>query len=491
MVSINPTLNTIPTIAYLTAALRLGQPFDAKVINVSPQIDKIAITLQLNKQLTVLVQTSPGLTITPGQTLSIVVDQLSPELQFKLLLAPPINTATSTKPEIRLTAIGYYKPSNTLPAVNNNTPAVPLTLKQQLTATVTQINGPQIQLQLALANPTTGTNKTPVNIELKQIINFAELQIRNLPIGASLKLEVTKTGLQPEFKILPAISQTTAENIPELIKQLLPQHEAPPVLLNQLKAALPELIASKRIPETLKQLAQQILQELPQSPAHIDSQSLKTAISNAGLFLESKLALNIKQPNIDIKADFKGNLLKLKHALEGEIEQQKSISPEFPELNTLKDLQQKTEQTLAKLVLDQLISLPKEETGKQIWQLDIPFLDRGQVQTAQLKIEYEPNPKTAETEPENRHDWSVKLTLEPPGLGTINCTIVSKNNVINSYFLSQKESTADLISQYLGHLKSQFENSGLATGQLIAHNQVVTPPSHTQHANPTLFSDKA
>ncbi|MCK9396971.1 MAG: flagellar hook-length control protein FliK [Methylobacter sp.] len=416
---------------------------------------------------------------------------------------------------------------------------------QPLEAKIISIAGNKIQLQVFTAE--TGNKQTAViNIDRTQLANAPS----NLKAGQSLNLEIIKTGTAPEFKVIPAATNIPEAKIAEFVKQFLPRHEASPIFLNQLIKDLPQLMKNESVPQALKDIAAKIIQNLPPKEQLITSQGLKQSIVNSGLFLETKLQsadlikelpqlirnesvpqslqriaaeilqnLTQKEPLLDspgvtaskpvseaepaslkdapietpkgatglITHDFKGNLLKFIQALKQELTHQGAQPLNQVDLELLKNLQNKTENTVAKIVLDQLTSLPKDDTPKQLWIIDIPFIDKQQAESVRIEVQRDKENK----QQSGNHDWSVNITITPPELGTIHCLVSYRNDVINTYFKSQNNQTTELIKHNLDYLKNQFEESGLKPGHMDAHDGAQkTQPSH-QLAGKKLFDDKA
>jgi len=140
-------------------------------------------------------------------------------------------------------------------------------------------------------------------------------------------------------------------------------------------------------------------------------------------------------------------------------------------------------------VLDQLMSLPKEDNPKQLWIIDIPFIDRQQAESVRIEVQQD---KSKENEQQSGNgDWSVNITITPPGLGTIHCIVSYQNDVINTFFKSQNTQTTELIKHNLNYLKNQLEESGLKTGHMDAHagSQKIQPAHRLSEKK--LFDDKA
>lgn len=308
--------------------------------------------------------------------------------------------------------------------------------------------------------------------------------VQNLPpkeqlvTSQGLKLAIANSGLFLEAKLPPALVQA------ELIKEL------------------PQLIKNESVPQSLQRIAAEILQNLTQKQPLLNNPVLQQLATNTTPISETELAaLKLNLPltvegesgNAKTNAlgaeDFKANLLKFIHALKQELASQGEQPLNKTDIDLLKNLQNKTENTVAKLVLDQLMSLPKEDSPKQLWVIDIPFIDRQQAETVKIEIQRDKENKKQS----GSGDWSVNITITPPELGTIQCMVSYRNDAINTFFKSQNTQTTELIKHNLDYLKNQLEESGLKTGHMDAHDGA----QKTQAAHPhqltgkKLFDDNA
>ncbi|MGZ4969013.1 MAG: flagellar hook-length control protein FliK [Methylobacter sp.] len=309
--------------------------------------------------------------------------------------------------------------------------------------------------------------------------------VQNLPpkeqliTSQGLKQAIANSGLFLEAKLPPAMSQV------ELIKEL------------------PQLIKNESVPQSLQRIATEILQNLTQKQPLPNSSGLEQAIMKPTPKTETPSS-TLNPPNAGdntsktgalgdagfIAEDFKANLLKFVQALKQEITQQNGDQPlNQVDLDLLKNLQHKTENTVAKLVLDQLMSLPKEDSPKQLWIIDIPFIDRQQAESLRIEVQQDKENK----QQSGNGDWSVNITITPPSLGTIHCIVSYRNDVINTFFKSRNTQTTELIKHNLDYLKNQLEESGLKTGHMDAHDG--TQKTQTAHpyqlSGKKLFDDKA
>jgi len=301
--------------------------------------------------------------------------------------------------------------------------------------------------------------------------------VQNLPpkeqliTSQGLKSAIVNSGLFLEAKVPSAMTQA------ELIKEL------------------PQLIKNESVPQSLQRIAAEILQNLTPKESLVNN---GPGINSRPLQGSQLVPAQLNQPDTGNNApkagalgaeDFKANLLKFIQALKQEITAQDEQPLKQVDLDLLKNLQHKTENTVAKLVLDQLMSLPKEDNPKQLWIIDIPFIDRQQAESVRIEVQQD---KSKENEQQSGNgDWSVNITITPPGLGTIHCIVSYQNDVINTFFKSQNTQTTELIKHNLNYLKNQLEESGLKTGHMDAHagSQKIQPAHRLSEKK--LFDDKA
>ncbi|NOT85777.1 MAG: flagellar hook-length control protein FliK, partial [Methylococcaceae bacterium] len=158
------------------------------------------------------------------------------------------------------------------------------------------------------------------------------------------------------------------------------------------------------------------------------------------------------------------------------------------ELAALKVLNANTTGALNKLLVDQLASLPKEDSPKQVWLVEIPFLMPHGTDSLKLEVEHDRG-QAAETN--QMPCWSVTLTLTPPGLGILYCKVSFVDGVLNTYFRSEDAKTLRMIEQQSEQLRVQFAAVGLKPGHIdMQKGQLGKPLSDKLH-HQTLFDDRA
>lgn len=475
--------------------LKLNQIIEAKVID--NQLLLNALTLKVADK-TLSLQTQQPLNLRPGQALQLQVLKLPPEPEFKILaqasgLVPTDNISQPLKlaPHLAGQATPAAAPAPTLPADK-------LVKGQQIVARVIEIINNKITLQLM---PTVSANgditpaspayagKALMTLDLKQLSPTpkafgTQTPLNALADGEILHLQVIKSGKTPIFAVsfLPV---DHAGKIAEIVKQLLPIQNSPLPLLNQLTQSLSGEDAN--VAETLKQLAREILSNLPRLSQLADAPGLKQAIDDSGLFLERKLLeLLAGKPDIDLSRDFKLKLLQLAQFLGREPSPAEDNTP-AADIKLLAEILQKTQGALAKLTLDQLNTLPREEGPKQGWTLEIPFFHDNKPGQVHIEIDRD----QAGNREQASKNWVASITITPPNLGTIRCKISCYDGSVNTRFSCETASTVELINAHLAYLKQQFEDKGLSTGFMDAQQGLATLANGPKIPLTHLLSEKA
>ena len=456
--------------------LQINQQLDVKVIEV--KTDQNTLALQLANK-TIRVQGNQPLNVSDGQTLSLQVVKLQPVPEFKIVNPPvqqPSQPATTTPEANKLQKQEEIILKQVLPQPTGNTQAKTSKILSQL------VNGQHLhlkQVEVSSKGLTGLLISNPAKTESNQVIKLSNNQISNLPTitgsltdknnipmakleqGQIITLEVIKSGSQPQFKMVNSNPATvTEQKIAETFKRYLPIQDSPAVLFTHLLKHMPELEKNEKIPQTLKRLAREILQNLPQKSQLTNAETLKQQVLNSGRFLEAKLAQLIDKSDSVLQDDFKLKLLKLIDYLKQQPESKAEQKPQIHELNLFKEILQKSNNTLARIILDQLNSLPKEEGNKQTWSLELPFLNNDQTEKVSIEIEQDQQPD----KPEQKNNWSVSITISPPELGTIHCKLNCYDHIVSTRFWSEHPDTVAKINSHLGYLKQQLENNGINPG---------------------------
>jgi len=368
----------------------------------------------------------------------------------------------------------------------------------------------------------------------------------NLPLqpGDHLELEVVSTheGVAPRLKIVSQ-SRSSTQLIAQTLRTLLPKQESMPQAFNKMKALInnPEILS--RLPPTVVDPLVSLMDSLPLQSDLIHPDTLKTALRHSGLLHESLRTQSESSSKDAGPTDLKGKLLQLAQVLrtppyvsqrpnhapqpgipstkDNPSPPSKSSLPEPPfnshlerpsakippgvqlpsihkavvrehnhteeTLSTPEDpmdiLSKKTSAALARIVLDQLASLPKTEGSNTSWHFELPFRHGEIIETLQLIIQGEvPSQKNPPQEP----CWSVIIKMEPPSLGKIEARVILQEGKLNVFLWSKSAHTNRLFKRYLEKLAENFLAQGLQPNQLQTMDGPPPPTPHPTFTPPLL-----
>ncbi len=308
-----------------------------------------------------------------------------------------------------------------------------------------------------------------------------------LQIGDRLRLEVVHTGPKPHLKVIgrlsPALTTTLA------LRHALPRQAPLDQALRSFRAALDQPTLAPAVRTQIEAL----LGSLPDRSALGQPDKLQAAMRLSGLFMEASAvtstvpmeAWDLKTRLLELAASIKTAQLQTPAASESETQVSAANSTASGKSDPLPELAAKASGALARIVLDQLASLPKPDTQILTWQLEIPFRDGERLETLRLTIAGGKQAKGAAYE---LLPWTVDLEIEPPGLGRIRIKLVLQGKKISSYFWGETATTTRLLEHHLHTLARRFRAAGLEPNHLqaIPQSQPERPAASLPAAGPLL-----
>jgi hypothetical protein len=326
----------------------------------------------------------------------------------------------------------------------------------------------------------------------------------DLPIGHRLQVQVIRLGATPELRILPSTT-VTEEVVPQALRELLPKQ----VDIGELTRLLGRLSAPtlSHLPDSVRLAIESLTAAMPQSGQLGTPQGLQKAVRNSGLFLEATLAAMLTDetplPGNDLKARLLNLLAALQESSSGtppgatvfRLQEKTAVSgqavtppPEMQgqnrigddELTDLDNFAQKVEGALAKITVDQLASLPRDN-GAVSLQMNIPVMEGLYEGNVKLAI----NSEGSAASGENGHtSWTATIELQPPGIGKFNARVVWNGTRIDACLWSDREETGLLMRSYCEQLRERLEQAGLETGNItlldrppqLSPSEASTPP---------------
>lgn len=212
----------------------------------------------------------------------------------------------------------------------------------------------------------------------------------------------------------------------------------------------------------------------------LSAERVRLAFEHSGLFLESTLTHNGVAAN-DMKQGILELLLRLRPLLAAahSIQQSAPLPAERGSdiVALFSELHSQAEGSLARIVFNQLSSLPSENNNQQLWQFDIPLGQEEKCDAFRVRIERESR-RNAAGKAETL--WSVKLNFELEPIGPVQAKLALLGNEISSHFTAEYTLTAERLKQALPTLAEAFGRSGLKVGSLSAGSGAIESPPRPQ-----------
>ncbi len=356
---------------------------------------------------------------------------------------------------------------------------------QILNATVTQIpSSNQVTLQIG-NNSVDARSNTP------------------LDVGQTLRLKVVETGDMPVLRI---VSDPVKGNpATAALRNLLPRQQSLlPLLANLALVAQSAPQIGQSQDQGTAQLIQQILNQLPSSSSMTTGAGVRQALLDSGVFLESKLADQLKsgyRANLD--SDLKAGLLRLFNRLltqtsQGEMspratppnsttyddappplrghapQPQASVSPAPPQPSADKSAASgilgQVDAGLARIQLSQLASETSGQSPVPSWTAELPVRHQDRVDLFQVRITRDDRQSSSESE-----QWSVSLAFDLEKLGPIRATVTLMEQGISVALWAEHEATTAVFNQHLESLGRGIEKAGLKVRSIYCHHG--SPPN--------------
>ncbi len=331
----------------------------------------------------------------------------------------------------------------------------------------------------------------PKQIPMQRL--YANLQavyttiLRSLPQpGADPKLQQPASTLQPLQNVsgLPKAGITDKE-----VLQLLQN------LTSKGTGTQPAL--ADRVGPQLIQAARNILAAVIPNSGNITPAQLRQAILGYGLFMEAQLAAG-QPPGASFKGDLLQLLFQIANLLKADkqhlpTQQATASQPSTPQVESgliklLEILFRHAEGSLARVHLNQLASLPSEESGRHVWQFEVPIRHQEHVDSFMIRLEQE---QTKNRDNDAKPIWYVTLTFDIDPLGPVKAKISMHEDEVSTMFLAEKKESAELLNKRMAELSKAFTNSGLNVGKLFARHGDAQPEKPQQTISTQLLDEKA
>ncbi len=325
-----------------------------------------------------------------------------------------------------------------------------------------------------------------------RVLGFTEQGLLVLQIGAltveaeapgtqlpsQFQVRVLNLGAQPQLELMGA-QATVNDNVNQALCERLPQQNGYASLLATV-TALAQWPVLRQLPPYVR-TALALLEHSMSDPEEVATgEGLREAIERSGLFLESQLARATgDDPSIG-QDDWKGALLRLLSALEGQPAsrngngadvapplQSRGMTPqgrfvlplELAESNQAADflprLRNDVQAALARLEVAQL-----QTRNVPAWMIEIPVQGEHGADVLQVRLE-----QHADDGEQDQH-WTLGFALDLPSLGPVQGELVLRGLRLSVRLWALLSSTVALLEGQFDDLRVRLAASGLSLDQL-------------------------
>jgi len=394
----------------------------------------------------------------PGQRLTVQVagDQLQPQLKTISVVEAkgiaPANPPSSSKPDNALIR----------PLLSESLPELLKGLRKgELIQARVVANNLEGQLSLKI-----GDSVIKVTTELQTLKE------------QTLYLKVIKGGEQP---VLEQVSRKEFNHQLTLgaYRQLLPRQQS---LISGVQKLLDVNRSQvKDLPPMIKESVALLVKQLATPDKLTLPTELRQTLLNSGLYAESKLVAGMP-----MRADFKIGISQLISLIRASFSnRQRDAKRDISGVNTISKAAQKTAQmvplgildellrssdsAVARIQMQQLVSLPQEDSGQQSWHFELPILNGDKLEQVSIVIDR----GTGGDEENDPNPWSITLQMNLTPLGPMRVQLMLQERNISTTFWAEEQHTLSLLNRNIPTLKSAFEKAGMeVSGLRVLHGTI-------------------
>lgn len=297
---------------------------------------------------------------------------------------------------------------------------------------------------------------------------------------------------------LPASATTTVPGSqPQPLTQPQQTGTAVPAGTQPAPATTPLTPPPPPLPAAQRQAIDQLLALVTTVSRPIGAESLRQAFEQSGLFLETHLARQQTPPVLDLKVA----LLKLLFQLRGPGPETltrpgqpapgtngRPAAPDgLPVPRPLAELIPATEGGLARILINQMASLPAPETTQQAWQFELPLRHHQGIDNFQIRFDKQ----TPGADRGGETGWSVRLDFDLQGLGLVSVRLILQGEEISSHFTAARADSAQRIGKAMPRFIEALTQAGLQVGRMSITQGEARDDSAAAAAGHSLLDEKA
>jgi hypothetical protein len=292
----------------------------------------------------------------------------------------------------------------------------------------------------------------------------------------------------------------------DALRRFVPKQESPTMMLANLAWLAQGKGGTQALPRNVLEAAARLWQSIPDADSLTDPDSLETALSRSGAFLEAKLAS--APSTASLASDLKALMLALSRALQdsgGRASAARSDIGGHAPLPTqsgpltalngspatlslldapdqqLHELSRQTEGALARLTTVQIANAAPDQPSSLLVELPIRHEDRASM--LRLRIEQD---EAARRHGDSENAWSVEAALDLGPVGPLHARVSLRGQRVGVQLRADSPFVVQELTKRSGELESMLRESGLEVDRVVCLHGM---PAGDTGARPTRLLD--
>ncbi|MGD2118278.1 MAG: flagellar hook-length control protein FliK [Chromatiales bacterium] len=154
----------------------------------------------------------------------------------------------------------------------------------------------------------------------------------------------------------------------------------------------------------------------------------------------------------------------------------------------LQQLLRSVESGIARIVTQQLASVPQEDATRLVWQFELPIRYDKEISDFLFRIEQD---EPDEQNPLQQAGWTVRINFDIGSSGRIHSKLHLAGDVLATHFWAEKETTVAKIKAHLPRLEKAIERIGLKSSHMGASNCKPPDPIELFSTDRSLLDENA
>lgn len=317
----------------------------------------------------------------------------------------------------------------------------------------------------------------------QQITATADIPVQP---GANLLLEVKQLRPVPTLQVINPTPEVGPGKFGGTLQLLSASGSGVTSLpLASVAQALQTSQASMALPGGLAGAVALILRQVSRPEQLAQAEGLARAVLESGVLFESNVRSAAQSGSAPPPADMKGGFFQALASVNAALARVEALALSSVDVDALLAMKRDLEGAVARITLNQLNSLPAENSSVRHWQLEIPMQMAGNFHSLRIEIEQERGEAggTGQEQEQERDRWSMTLRLSPPAVGAVEVRLQLQDQEVNVTFVVAHAGVRKMIDAGIPTLAAALASRGLTLTSGITSELQKSPPAAQENAD--------